>query len=125
MPMPQSYDTAHRPAYDAVAAALSSASGAEISKMFGMPCLKIDGKAFAGFYEDEAVFKLGGDQHAAALALAGARLFDPSGMGRPMKEWVVVPPAHQASWADLARQALDFVASAPAKPAKARRAKAR
>ena len=38
------------------------------------------------------VFKLEGDDHAQALALPGAQLFDPMG-GRPMKAWVQVPAA--------------------------------
>ena len=65
--------------------------GAEASKMFGMPCLKIGGKAFAGTYDKSLVFKLSGEAHAEAMALPKAHLFDPSGAGRPMKEWVVTP----------------------------------
>jgi len=80
-------------------------------KMFGMPCLKnSNGKAFAGFFEDEMVFKLGGANHAEALALSGARLFDPSERGRPMKEWVVVPIEHVSRWLEFARNAFDYVA---------------
>ena len=41
-----------------------------------------------------------------ALGLDGAHLFDPGGRGRPMKEWVVVPPAHAVRWAELAEAAL-------------------
>ena len=65
------------------------------------------------------VFKLNGETHATALALKGAVLFDPSGMGRAMKEWVVVPKAHAKQWPTLAAAALSYVANAPAKaPAK-------
>jgi len=79
--------------------------------MFGMPCLKnSNGKAFAGFFEGEMVFKLGGDSHGEALALSGARLFDPSERGRPMKEWVVVPNEHASRWLEFARDAFDYVA---------------
>ncbi len=74
--------------------------------MFGMPTLKLDGKALAGIYGDALVFKLAGDAHAEALGLPGAHLFDPSGMGRPMKAWVVVPPAHAAQWEHLAELAM-------------------
>jgi len=42
-----------------------------------MPSVKGgDGKAFAGLYGDDVVFKLAGDAHARALALDGARLFE-------------------------------------------------
>lgn len=37
----------------------------------------------------------------AALALEGAALFDP-GMGRTMREWVLVPAAHSSRWVELA-----------------------
>ncbi|MBE3074228.1 MAG: hypothetical protein IMZ75_04670 [Actinobacteria bacterium] len=75
------------------------------ASMFGMPSVKRrGGKAFAGLYGDDMVFKLEGDAHAKALALDGAHLFEPMG-GRPMKAWVQVPPTHETQWAELARQA--------------------
>lgn len=75
------------------------------ASMFGMPSVKRrGGKAFAGLYGEDMVFKLEGDAHATALALEGAHLFDPMG-GRPMKAWVQVPPTHETQWADLARRA--------------------
>ena len=77
--------------------------------MFGIPTLMVKGKAFAGLFKDAMVFKLQGKDHERALALPGAQLFDPSGRGRPMKEWVQVPPTHAARWAFLARQALKYV----------------
>jgi hypothetical protein len=73
--------------------------------MFGMPCAKTGGKAFMGFYDGGAVFKLGDAARDRALALDGSALFDPMG-GRPMKEWVVVPPSHREVWPELAEAAL-------------------
>jgi hypothetical protein len=85
--------------------------GAEQSQMFGKPCFKINGKAFISFFENEMVFKLTGDDHKKALSLEGARLFDPSGKKRPMKEWVQVPGAHAGEWAKLAKAAAKYVGS--------------
>jgi hypothetical protein len=99
-----------RAEYDAVAAELAGA-GVSSSKMFGMPCLKYGGKAFAGFHQNAMTFKLRQPDHAAALALPGAHLFDPSGAGRPMREWVEVPAAHAARWAEFAREALHYLTS--------------
>lgn len=82
------------------------------SQMFGKPCFKINGKAFISFFENEMVFKLTGDPHNSALALKGARLFDPSGKGRAMKEWVQVPGAHKAKWKMLAQAAAAYVGGA-------------
>lgn len=93
-----------RAMYEETATDLVATSEASRGTMFGMPCLKENGKAFAGYYEEAMVFKLGAPEHATALGLAGARLFDPSGR-RPMKEWVVVPAEHAASWPALARAA--------------------
>lgn len=85
-------------------------TGAEESQMFGKPCFKTGGKAFICFFQECMVFKLEGAAHKAALALAGALLFDPSGKGRAMKAWVQVPAAHQGRWAALATDALAFAA---------------
>lgn len=84
--------------------------GVSAAKMFGMPSMRVNGKAFAGVFGSAMVFKLGGEVHAKALALKDARLFDPSGMGRAMKEWVVVPASHAKRWAELAELARAYVA---------------
>ncbi|MFN8514369.1 MAG: hypothetical protein U0841_17630 [Chloroflexia bacterium] len=78
-------------------------------KLFGVRCIKVNGKAFASFHGKDMVFKLRGAQHAEALALYGATLFDPSGKGRPMREWVVVPVAHADRWEGFAESALRVV----------------
>jgi hypothetical protein len=80
--------------------------------MFGMPTLKVGGKGFAGLFGDAMVFKLQGDAHARARALADAVLFDPSGMGRAMKEWVVLPRTHAKQWPVFAREAIAYVSGA-------------
>lgn len=96
--------------YEAIAAELAATSPTKLSKMFRMPCLKtINGKAFAGFHHGAMVFKLRIPQHSEALALSGAHLFDPSGGGRPMKEWVEVPAEHAAHWLELAHAAFHYV----------------
>ena len=97
-------------AYEAVVSEMIATTPTSSGKMFGMPCLKnANGKTFAGYFEGAMVFKLGGASHAEALALAGARLFDPSERGRPMKEWVVVPVEHSLRWLEFAQDAFDYV----------------
>jgi len=96
-------------AYESVAKALAGKRGVAASTMFGMPTLKVRGKAFAGLNDDAMIFKLTGAQHAAALALRGAKLFEPM-TGRQMKEWVQVPAAHASEWETLAERARDYVA---------------
>lgn len=78
----------------------------ELGKMFGMPTIKRNGKAIAGFWRDSMVFKLTDETvREQALALKGAEQFDPMG-GRPMREWVVVPADHSDEWPRLTRDAL-------------------
>ena len=77
------------------------------SKMFGMPCLKREnGKVVAGHWKDGGLTVKLTDvaQREAALA-AGAQPFDP-GMGRVMKEWVLVPAVHSDDWLHLVEQAI-------------------
>ena len=93
--------------YDELADDLAAQHGdVALGKMFGMPCVKRNGKAVAGYYRGDMVFKLPDEAaRERALALDGAQLFDPMG-GRPMKEWVQVPAAHADRWPELAELAL-------------------
>jgi hypothetical protein len=93
---------------DDIAAELTGA-GATAGAMFGKRALKAGSKAFACLKGDDLAFRLGAGtpEHDAALALPGARLFDPSGGGRPFKDWVAVPSAAADEWPRLARLALN------------------
>ena len=78
------------------------------SKMFGMPCLKREnGKVVAGHWKDEGLtVKLTDEtEREQALTLPGVELFDP-GMGRAMREWVLVPKALSDEWLRLVDQAV-------------------
>jgi len=84
---------------------LSSERDVVKASMFGMPGIKRrGGKAFCGLYGDDMIFKLEGEDHARALSLEGAHLFEPMAC-RAMKAWVQVPPEHQAQYLDLGRTA--------------------
>ena len=85
--------------YDRLVAELLD-SGASPGQMFGKPTLKVGTKAIACHFEDGVAFKLGAgtSEHTEALGLDGAKLFDPSGMGRAMKDWVWVPEAYAERW---------------------------
>jgi hypothetical protein len=78
------------------------------STMFGMPCLKREtGKVVAGHWKDGGLTVKLTDEAAReqALALPGVELFDP-GMGRVMREWVLVPKALSDEWLRLVEQAV-------------------
>lgn len=82
---------------------------ATVSKTFGTPTLKINGKVFAGLEKNDMIFKLTGEDHAKALKMKGAKLFDPMKNGKAMKEWVQVPAAHSKHWLMFAESALKYV----------------
>jgi hypothetical protein len=98
-----------RARYDEIADDLAARDpNVELSQMMGMPCVKVGGKMVVGYESSgEMVFKLPDEaEHEKALALDGAKLFDPSGRGKPFKEWVQVPAAHESTWPGLARTAI-------------------
>lgn len=86
-----------------------SLAQAVASQMFGKKCYTLEGKAFVCFFQDCMVFKLAGADHAKALALPDAKLFDPSGSGRPMKAWVQLPFDTHSQWPEFARSAYQSI----------------
>ncbi|WP_157157479.1 MULTISPECIES: hypothetical protein [unclassified Diaminobutyricimonas] len=88
-------------------------SGATPGKMFGARGIIFKKKAFVCLVQEHLAFKLGAgtDAHATALALPGAELWDPSGMGRPFKDWVAIPATDAESLTPLAEAALAYLQS--------------
>jgi len=72
--------------YGEVVQALLSDPRVIEANMFGMPALKIGGKAFAGLWKKQLVVKIGVPRVQELLKAKAGKQFDPSGMGRPMKE---------------------------------------
>jgi TfoX/Sxy family transcriptional regulator of competence genes len=68
--------------------------------MFGYASAFANGNMFAGTFQDQIVVRLAQTDRAALLKLKGAAPFEP--MGRPMKEYVVVPSSVVAKPKDLA-----------------------
>ena len=98
-------------AYEKLVAHLGTSAGVAAGQMFGKACIKVNGKAFVCQHRDTVVFKLTGAHHEKALALKGAALLDPSGKGRPMKEWVALPVAQSRHFSVFAEAALAYVAA--------------
>lgn len=79
-------------------------------KMFGALCTKTpNGKASTMFWKEYMIFKLKPEDEKEAMKLSGAKIFDPSGMNRPMKGWVQLSDKHSAKWKSLAVKATDYV----------------
>ncbi len=83
--------------------------GVTRARMMGCEGLRIAGKYFAYEWRGELVVKLPREKVDAYVAAGHGKPFDP-GMGRPMKEWLTVPPG-VADWRNLAEQAFAFVAA--------------
>ncbi len=73
------------------------------------PGLMTSGKLFAFVKDGSLVLKLPAGVIDGLVESHGAVRFD-RGQGKPLREWVVVPPSAAADWPDLTRQACDFVA---------------
>ena len=83
---------------------------ASLGKLFGKLCGKINRKAFVAFFEEEMVFKLGREEVEIMLKkYEGAKRWDPSKKGRPMKDWIQVPYEFKSDWKELAAKSIDYM----------------
>ena len=81
------------------------------AKMMGMPSLKVGDKMFGGLFDGELVVKVGRNRVEELVAADRASPFDPSGRGRPMKDWAMIPES-EGDWLALAEEAKAFAADA-------------
>ena len=77
--------------------------------LFGARSLTYEGRAFASFKGERCAIKLGAESPGHAEGLALGEPFDPSGKGRPMKDWIAVGPSHADAWHRLVEAALDLM----------------
>jgi TfoX/Sxy family transcriptional regulator of competence genes len=93
---------------------------AERRSMFGYPCCFVGGNMFMGLFQDQLHLRLGEGDRVKLIAL-GARVFEPMA-GRPMREYVSLPPsliADRKRLREWATRSLDYAKSIPAKQPKA------
>ncbi len=95
--------------YEKLVSSLSASEEITASQIFGKACLKAGGKAFVAQHKETIVFKLPEPHHSKAIGLPDAVLWDPSGMGRPMKEWVALPVSQRKTFKNFAASALAYV----------------
>ncbi len=99
---------------------------AERRQMFGYPCAFVNGNMFTGLYQESLVVKLPERDREELLKVPGAEPFVPM-PGRPMREYVVVPPAMLkdektlASWID---RSFAYASTLPVKTPKKKAPKA-
>ncbi|HEX2677062.1 MAG TPA: TfoX/Sxy family protein [Polyangiales bacterium] len=112
----------HHPLFEA---ALPKDPRIETRKMFGGVAASVHGHVFAGLFGPSTMIWLPEDERAEALALDGARPFDPMGDGRARSEKVMLPDRMMRRPAELRRwiaRAFEAAARLPPKAAKKKRA---
>ena len=95
----------------------------EPRKMFGYPAAFVNGQMFASLFQDHFILRLPAAEREAFISAHGARVFEPM-PGRPMREYVEVPPALLKSGRELddwLAKGLAYAQSLPPKAAKPRR----
>jgi TfoX/Sxy family transcriptional regulator of competence genes len=71
-------------------ATVSAMPGAQVRKMFGYPAGFVNGQLFTGIFASSWFVRLPDDERS-QLAAAGGTPFEPM-PGRPMREYLVLPP---------------------------------
>jgi TfoX/Sxy family transcriptional regulator of competence genes len=90
---------------------------AERRKMFGYPALFVGGNLVTGLFAESWMIRLGDDDRAALLELAGAAPFEPM-PGRSMKGYATLPPdvvADDAALGEWVERAVAFGRTLPGK----------
>jgi len=106
-------------------AALPDDPRIERRAMFGYPCAFTGGRLFSGLHRADILVRLDEPDRVKLLAEPGARVFEPM-KGRPMREYVLVPPSLHGDPRALRgwiARALEFTAAMPAKKAAKKPAK--
>ena len=95
------------------------AGDADRKLMFGYPVCVLRGNMFMGLHEESMFLRLSEADRAEFLDRYGASLFEPM-PGRPMKEYVVVPPAllHEDAVDEWVRRSRAWAEQLPAKKPK-------
>jgi len=91
-------------------------------QMFGYPAGFVNGNMFMGLFQEEMNLRLAPADRTELLQMEGAAVFEPM-PGRPMTEYVRVPPSLLSDAAALegwVAKALEYGASLPPKAAKAK-----
>lgn len=96
--------------FERIAASHTAEAGVTRAKNFGSEGLRTGGKVFASLHKGQLLIKLPAARVEALVSSGKAARFDP-GMGRQMKEWVVVSPDHAPDWPALAAESRAFVES--------------
>jgi TfoX/Sxy family transcriptional regulator of competence genes len=114
-----------KPSAETVAAferAVSNRADVERRTMFGYPSVFLGGNMLACVFQDRIMVRLSPADREAAMAIDGARPFEPS-PGRAMKEYIDFPRSvidHEVALREWVDRGARYVMSLPPKKAKRR-----
>lgn len=94
-----------RTRFDTIRDYMVRAHDAAPGHLYGKPCAMHLGHAFIAFCFDGMAFRLRGRVRLQALALKGAKYWDPIGRSDPQMDWIYVPEDHFLRWDRLAVEA--------------------
>ena len=75
---------------------------------FGSNALKVSNRIFAMLVRGNLVVKLPARRVTELIKNGEGAPFD-AGKGKPMKEWLTIPPSSRLDWNTMSKEALDFV----------------
>jgi TfoX/Sxy family transcriptional regulator of competence genes len=105
---------------DAFNGAIGRVKGVERKTMFGYPAVFVNGNMLACVFQDRIMIRLSEHDRADALAIDGAKPFEPS-PGRAMREYVDFPRSvvgDTSLFAEWMRRGADYAGSLPRKQKK-------
>src|SRR5262245_57155890 len=88
-------------------AMLKDVPAAKVSKMFGYPAYKVNGKLAVGLYESGIVAKVGPKRAEELIGKPGIEVFEPM-QGRAWKDWVLLTGNFDQNRA-IFEEAVDYV----------------
>ena len=104
-----------RSRYDTIAGYLQRAHEVQAGLFYGKPCLMLQGHAFAAYQPVAMAFRLHGRSLALALALPGAKGWDPRYADRSVPGWILIPVEQVLRWDRLALDAVRCAREASAR----------
>jgi hypothetical protein len=97
-------------AFEATLDEVAVAGDVQRAVWFGAPAAKVAGRIFIALRRGALIARLGAEEVDHRVAAGDGVRFDPSGRGRPMKDWLESNAEH-AEWTELALGALAFTAA--------------
>lgn len=95
-----------RTRYDTISEYLVRAHECALGQLYGKPCVMKAGHAFCAYAFLGMAFRLKGRVRLQAMALPGAKFWDPLGRSDPQMDWVLVPVEHFLRWDRFAIEAV-------------------